>query len=175
LSGGLFAQEQKTSKDAKKEAVQKKKAKKAAETDSLFRITDSLLTSRKFVLEAQFLKNSKGTRVHVTPDLNFISVDSLAGIIQIGTPQRTGNNGVGGVTEQGRISNWNVTKNDKKKNFFLTMTVQCKFGVYNISVNISYDGYSTATLSGMNKGGTLDFEGNLVSREASSVYKGMHR
>ena len=106
LSGGLFAQDQKTIKETKKEASQRKKEEKKAKIENQYKLTDSLLEGKKFVLEAHFLKYSSGDRVNVVSTLNFISFDSLSAVIQVGSMQRVGYNGVGGVTVQGRISNW---------------------------------------------------------------------
>jgi len=174
LTGASFAQDNKTKKETKEETAQRKKEERKAETDKQFRQTDTLLTGKRFVLEAQFLKNTRGMRIPVTSDLNFIAIDSLSGIIQIGSPQRVGYNGVGGITEEGRILSWKIVKNDKKKNFYITMTIQCKFGVYDIGMNVNCDGYAYANLTGM-RYGSLGFEGNLVPREGSTVYKGQSR
>ena len=174
VSGGLLAQEQKTTKETKKEASARKKAEQAAKTDSLFKMTDSLLAGKQFVLEAKFLRNSKGTRITATTNLNFISVDSVDGVIQIGSAQWAGYNGVGGITEQGKISNWKVDRNDKKKNFYVTWTIQTKYTVLDISMSVNYEGYSSATLNGM-KSGSLTFEGNLSPTEKSSMFKGLSR
>jgi len=174
LSGGLIAQNQKTTKETKKEASERKKEEKKAEIERQYQHTDSLLTGRRFILEAQFLRNNIGQRVNVITTLNFISVDSLAGVIQVGNTQRVGYNGVGGVTVQGRVIDWKLVKDDKKKDFFLTMTIQGNIDIYDISMTIDYSGYTTATLNGVNTG-KLIFEGNLVSRKGSSVFKGMSR
>ena len=99
LTGASFAQDNKTKKETKEETAQRKKEERKAETDKQFRQTDTLLTGKRFVLEAQFLKNTRGMRIPVTSDLNFIAIDSLSGIIQIGSPQRVGYNGVGGRTQ----------------------------------------------------------------------------
>ena len=174
LSGGLIAQNQKMTKEAKKEASDKKKAEKEAKIEQQFKATDTLLTSRRFVLEAQFLRNNRGMRVDVISTLNFISIDSLLGVIQVGNPQRVGYNGVGGVTVQGRLINWKLEKDTKRKSFFLVMTIQANIDIYDISMTIDYSGYASATLNGVNTG-KLIFEGNIVPRENSSVFKGQSR
>lgn len=174
LSEGIIAQDQKTTKETRKEAAQQKKEKKKAEIERQYKHTDSLLTGRRFILEAQFLINNIGQRVNVITTLNFISIDSLAGVIQVGNPQRVGYNGVGGVTVQGRVINWKLEKDNKRKNFFLTMTIQGNIDIYDVSMTIDCTGYTSATLNGVNTG-KLIFEGNLVSRKESSVFKGMSR
>jgi hypothetical protein len=85
--------------------------------------------------------------------------------------QRVGYNGVGGVTVQGRISNWKLEKNDKQKNFYLTLSIQGNVDIYDVSISIDYAGYATATLNGINTG-RLTFEGNVVSKEETVIFKG---
>jgi hypothetical protein len=174
LSGGLVAQDKKTIKETKKEISQRKKEEKKAKIDSIYRCTDTLLTGRRFVLEAQFLRNNVGARVNVISTLNFISIDSLSAVIQVGSTQRFGYNGVGGVTVQGRVINWKLEKDDKKNDFFLTMTIQGNVDIYDINMTIDYEGYTTATLNGVNTG-KLIYEGNIVSLEKTSVFKGQAR
>jgi len=171
LSGGLFAQDQKTVKETRKEASQRKKEEKNAKIASQYKLTDSLLRGKKFVLEAHFLKYSNGNRVNVVSTLNFISIDSLSAVIQVGSMQRIGYNGVGGVTVQGRISNWKLEKNDKQKNFYLTLSIQGNVDIYDVSISIDYAGYASATLNGINTG-RLTFEGNVVSKEETVIFKG---
>jgi len=174
LSCGLFAQNKETTKETKKEASQRKKDEKKAEIDRQYKQTTLLLEGKKFVLEAQFLKNNKGERVNVVSNLNFISIDSLSGVIQLGSNNRFGYNGVGGITVQGRIISWKFEKDDTRKNFYLTMTIQGNVDIYDISMSFDYSGYGTATLNGINTG-KLTFEGNLLSREETTTFKGQTR
>jgi hypothetical protein len=95
-------------------------------------------------------------------------------MIQVGSFQRVGYNGVGGFTVQGRIYNWKFEKNDKGKNFYLTMTIQGNIDIYDVSMSIDYAGYADATLNGINSG-KLTFEGNLISKEMSVIFKGQTR
>jgi hypothetical protein len=174
LSPGLYVQDQKSAKETRKEASQRKKEEKKAQIDKIFKITSDLLEGRRFVLEAQFLKNTWGYRAPVTSNINFISIDSLAGTLQVGSMQRVGYNGVGGITVVGRVTNWKLEKNDKQQNFYLRLTIQGNFGIYDITMSINYDGYSYATITGMSYG-SLTYEGNLYAIETSSVFKGQHR
>jgi hypothetical protein len=174
LSGGLFAQDQKTVRETKKEASQRKKEEKKALIEKQYKLTDSLLNGKKFVLEAHFLKTSNGERFPVVSTLNFISVDSLTAMIQVGSMQRVGYNGVGGVTVQGRIYNWKFQKDDKRKSFYLALSIQGNVDIYDVNATIDYEGYAYATLNGINSG-RLTYEGNVVSKEESVIFKGQIR
>jgi len=174
LSFGLTAQDQKKDGETKKEASQRKKEEKKERIEKQFKLTDSLLSGKRFVLEAHFLKNNKGERINVMSTLNFISIDSLMGVIQVGSPQRVGYNGVGGVTVQGRIINWKLEKDVNRKSFFLALTIQGNVDIYDISMTTDYEGYTNATLNGINTG-RLTFEGNVVSKQETSTFKGQVR
>ena len=52
--------------------------------------------------------------------------------------------------------------------------IQGNIDIYDVSMSIDYEGYATATLNGINSG-KLTFEGNLVSEDKTSVFKGMTR
>jgi hypothetical protein len=170
LISAAFSQDQNT-KESRKQASERKKQQRETEMENQFRQTDTLLTGKRFVLEANYLKFSSGDRVPVTATLNFITVDSLSSTIQVGSYQRAGYNGLGGFTEGGRVSNWNLRKDEKRKNFFLSFTVTGDYGTYDINMSIDYTGYSDATLNSI-RSGSITFQGNVVSDEESSVFKG---
>ena len=174
ISGGLAAQDKQAVKSAKKEAAQRKKVEKAMQAERQYKAMDSLLKGKKFVLEARFLKTRDGNRSTVSSILNFISVDSLSATIQVGTMQRAGYNGVGGYTVQGKIQSWKLETDPGHKNFYLMMTVQGNRNTYDVSMNIDGSGYADATLTALNSG-RLTFEGNVVSKEETVIYKGQTR
>ena len=168
---GLSAQDTKNTKESAKENARIKKEERDKKIENEFRLTDELINSKSFVLEAQSLRNTRGVQVQVSTLLNFISIDSADAILQIGSMSRSGFNGVGGITEEGRISNWKVNKDEKRKSFNLFMTVQSKFNTYDITMFIDYSGHAEATITGL-RAGRLTFTGDLVSRENSSIFKG---
>jgi hypothetical protein len=165
IGNGLIGQDSKSTKPSKKE---QRKAKMVAE----YKMTDSILSARKFVLEAHQLRNRQGAQINVTPNLNFVSVDSLRGIIQIGSNEQAGYNGVGGITVDGKVSNWKFSKDDKKMTFDIFMTIQSDLqGIYDVTMTVDYSGYADASVTGM-KSGRLTFSGVIHPREDSSVFKG---
>jgi hypothetical protein len=174
LISGLSAQEVNSTKESRKEASRRKKEIKQAKIDSEYRATDTLLVAKRFVLEAQYLSNSRGSRVLVTQNLNFISVDSDYAIVQVGSPQRAGVNGVGGVTVQGRVSNWKFSKDDRRKNFNLFLTVQTNSGIYDINISVDYSANADATITGL-RSGSLKLSGTIVAQEDSLIFKGQSR
>lgn len=168
LLGIYSVQAQDENKQSQKE---KKKMERKAEDERNYIATGNMLDSMKFVLEADYLSNRRGNRAIVSNSLNFIQVDSTNAILQVGRNTGMGNNGVGGTTVEGKISNYKVTRDDKKKSYFVQMNIMSVVGVYDVFINVSGDGNALATISGIN-GGKLNWEGDIVALNESRVFKG---
>ena len=167
----IDAQEAETKKELKKEASKKKKEEKRAEAEKQYLETGKLLNSKKFVLEAEYLRDKMGAPQKINSTLNFISVDSINAVIQVGSVQRFGANGVGGVTTHGKIANWRVDKNDKKKSYDLFMTINASRGVYDVNMTVDYSGHAEATLMTYTSA-KITFDGSLVPLKETSTYRG---
>jgi hypothetical protein len=165
LASGVSAQDN---------AKSKKEVKKI-ERDSIanreYQLTKNMIDSMNFVLEADYLSNQYGHRIPVTSTLNFIMVDSTHAVLQTGRNSGMGYNGVGGVTAEGSISNWNVKTDKKNKSFFIQMDVMSNIGIYNVFMNVSSSGKATARLSGLWPG-QLVWDGYIVPAEETRTYKG---
>ncbi|MDP4282232.1 MAG: DUF4251 domain-containing protein [Bacteroidota bacterium] len=172
LSTGINAQHTKLTKEQKQEVALKKKAERNAKIDSTYKETAKLLEGRRFILQADYLRNRSGYQRPSSQTLNFISIDSLAAVIQIGSNQAAGYNGVGGITNEGKVTNWKLDKNDKKKTFTLNFTVPTNFDVYDIVIYIDYEKRASATITGM-RAGRITYEGYLRALEDATIFKGM--
>ncbi len=159
-----FQQDRKMTKNEKKEA-------RKANLYANFLAIDTLLQRKSFVLEAQFLNNRFGTQMPVTSTLNFIKVDSPQVVLQTGSNTYTGYNGVGGVTAEGNISNWKVTKDIKHLNYTVTFSTMTDIGTYDILLRIGADATAMATITGFSRG-SLTYRGNLVAIYNSRIFKG---
>ena len=151
--------------------LEQDKSAKKAEAEKKFRRMEQILENREFVLEADYLSNQYGSRVPVTSTLNFIKVDSTAGVIQIGSNSGMGYNGVGGITADGNITKYDLDINEKRKTFFIQMTVMTSIGTYDVSMSVGPDGYANATLSGMRRG-RLNYTGSIVPLQATRTFEG---
>jgi len=147
------------------------KAIREAQIRTNYVIIDSLLSSRSFVLEADYLSNRYGDRVIVTPNLNFIKLQDSKGILQTGTVTGMGFNGVGGVTAAGSIGKWELTRNEKNHSFRLRFSLFTNIGHYDITMFVTANLRATATISGLGPG-SLTWEGHLNTLSNSRVYKG---
>ncbi len=155
-------------KKAVREAKQKERR---AKLEEQFAKTSELIGNKSFVLEADWLSNQYGERVPVVPDLNFIRIDTTYAVLQIGSTQRIGYNGVGGVTAEGRVTSWKVNKNEKKLNYHIQANIITSLGVFDISMNVSADGRATASITGMRRG-QLNYTGSLVPLDQTHTYQG---
>ena len=164
ISSYSYTQDTKPDKQSKKEA---KKAQRFADFQSL----DTLLNFRAYVLEASYLKNTYGSMISVTSNLNFIRVAGYNGVLQTGSDTRLGSNNVGGVTAEGTINNYKIVKDQKNLAFTVTFDLFTNLGTFDILMNVSCDNSATATISGSTSG-RLTWSGRLVPLNKSRVFKG---
>lgn len=163
----LFAQE------SDGDHVLTKKEKRIAEAKKNSQITKSILESKQFVLETDYLQNKWGERIPVNSTINFVAVDLTEAAIQIGSNFTVGPNGVGGVTARGNITKFELSEDQKHMTFTLSIHVMTSVGMYDMFVNIGSSGRGTATLTGMHSGKLL-FEGNVVPLRKSATFEGSH-
>ena len=173
LLTGLFAvSAYGISQDTKPDKKSRKEAKRA-EAEVNFHVLDSLLYTGRYVLEADYLQNKYGSRVFVTSTLNFIRVELPNGVLQTGSDSRQGYNGVGGVTAEGKVSDYRISRDLKNLNCTVTFNLLTNLGTFNIIMTVSSSNNATATISGTTSG-RLTWDGHLVTLNNSRVFKGMN-
>jgi hypothetical protein len=160
------------SQDAKEMRKERREERKAS-LFANFSALDTVLKARTFVLEADFLINTYGERVHVPSTINFIRVDSTKAVLQTGSDFRFGYNGVGGVTAEGSIGAWKLNKNFKNLSYTLQFNVTTQIGTYDVIMTISSDNHCLATITGLSAG-RLTYDGYLVAPYNSRVFKGQN-
>jgi hypothetical protein len=152
---------------------QELKEARKTELTTNFYILDSLLNTRTFVLEADYLADRYGERVPVLSNLNFIKVNETTGVLQTGSNFNQGYNGVGGVTAEGAIGSWKVYKNEKKLSYTVHFSLLTNIGHYDILLNVSANTRASATITGLTPG-SLTWDGHLVTIDNSRVFKGQN-
>lgn len=173
IATGVYAQDNPVKKDDSSNKLTRKEKRKA-ELETNYQRTRELINSRQFVLEADWLSGKGGQRIPVTSNLNFISVDSTDAVIQTSSSSKLGSNGLGGVTAEGTISNWEEYVNEKNKTFSITFEVTSRRGIYTLFLDVSASGDASATLSGI-YAGRLVYQGRLLALEESRVFIGTSR
>lgn len=159
-----FSQDVKLTKQEQKEV-------RKAKNNYNFLVLDSMLQSKSFVLEADYLENQYGYRRPVLSNLNFIMVDSSNVVLQTGSTRLSGSNGVGGATAEGNVKNLNIVKNPKNQSFWLRFTVVTNIGVYDVDMTIYSNKLAKATITGLTPG-RLVYDGRIQPLYDSRVYRG---
>ena len=168
LVAPLFAQEsKKEQRKAEKQARKEVKAKQNAENAAIMKAS---LAAQQFVLEAGFLADRKGQRIVVQSNLNFIAVDGDQGAFQFGNGQDVGYNGVGGVTVEGRLEDFEL-KESKNGIFNINFRIVSSLGNIFVSMTVNPNGNADATVRG-NSSARLKYTGKIVPLAASRIYKG---
>jgi hypothetical protein len=171
----MFSQEPEISKKEQRK-VQKelKKEKQAEEAANKAALVELMVEYRRFVLEADRLRDKRGVTANVASNLNFVASDSITGVIQIGSYQYVGSNGVGGITVEGSISNYEYSKNEKNGTWMVSYNVRSSTGTYDVRMTVFPDGRAEATVSS-NWPGRVNYLGYLVPPASSRVWKGTTR
>jgi hypothetical protein len=173
LITGLFFTFQNTYSQNVKLDRQERKEVRQAQRAANFYVLDSLLNARSFVLVADYLKNQYGDMVPVSSMINFIRIDGPTGVIQTGSNFSRGYNGVGGVTAEGSIGNWEVFRDAKRFSHRVRFSILSNIGHYDVSMVVSSDNRASATVSGMWRG-RLTWDGHLETVGNSRVFKGQN-
>ena len=174
IGGFVQAQSSTLSKKEQRALLKEEKKRMAEEEDEMqFMLVEHMLKNAQFVLETDMLIFQNGRNIPVSSTLNFILVDSLEGLIQIGNYSQMGENGVGGYTYRGYIYNYTIEKNEKRKSYSVKYNFKTSHGTYNVSLTTYGGGRSEATVRGNIFGGSLRHSGQLVYLSESRVYKGM--
>ncbi len=158
-------EKQKLSKKEKKELKKQEqlKAKKA--------IVD-LLHSKKWVIEAHTVYDRYNQSYQLNPTINFVGINGEDGAIQLGFDGLIGWNGVGGITLDGTVTQYEVKEGKEKASPTVTMRFRGRgVGSATLFITINSSGQATARVSG-DFGGRITFAGIIKSLEESTVYKG---
>ncbi len=165
----LHAQEKK-----KKLTREEKKELKQQQKEEAIIATTQMIENKTFVLEADQLRDQKGGMAVVNSTINFISVNGDVAVFQFGSAHAIGYNGVGGITVEGKITSWDVTKREKTGSYYIKVNISSVSGFYGITFDISSTGMADATIN-TNSRHKLLYSGMAVPLLESRVYKGQSR
>lgn len=164
-TSGLAQENPKISKREKKELKQK-------ESQANKKALIELLENKAWVIEAHTVLDRYNNSFQLNPSLNFIGVNGDEGAMQLGFNGLIGWNGVGGITIDGKVTNYEFVEGKEKQGPSLTLRFQGRgMGSANISISVNTSGQATARVSG-DFGDRITFSGMIVPLENSTVYKG---
>lgn len=167
MAGNVHAQEFEELTGAERKAIQEK-------LDSLMYVeAEKAISDKDFTLEADKVEFKYGQTAFVNSNTNFVSVTGDKSVVQVAfNVPVSGPNGIGGITLDGNISNYEVKK-DKKGNINVSMNVMGT-GISAL-VNISlYSGSNKAsvTITPNFNSNRLTLTGVIVPSSSSRVFKG---
>lgn len=160
-------------KEQRKLEKELKKEQQAAEVAQQAELVTAMVQYQRFVLEANTLRDKRGNSVPVVSNINFISADSLTGVIQVGSHTYIGRNGVGGITVDGSISSYEYTLHERSGSYNISYILRTPVGSYDVQISARPDGRADATVRSTTWGDQLRYSGYLVPLGLSRVYKGM--
>jgi hypothetical protein len=153
---------------------EQKNEQKRLDAEETAKIVDWMVKNKKFVLEAYAVSNQYGERYEVNSRINFIAIDSNKITIQLASMSGMGGyNGLGGITADGRITDFKINKAGKKSSgYSIQILAMTSIGSYDIFFNVSTSSNAVATIGG-SWGGKLNYHGFLIPLSKSKIYKGM--
>ena len=180
ISSPNFAQTKEEKRDAKAERREERKLLKAErKNEEQQRLTENYETivaqikDTAFVIETHTLFDRYNNSYPVAPTTNFVMVDGDKLTLQLGFLGRVGANGLGGITIEGNISDYEILEMKENGPARLRMHVSSLLlGSTEVGITISRDGSSRAYVSGAFRT-RLSFSGNFTPLEESIVYKGI--
>jgi hypothetical protein len=152
---------------------EERRAVQKAQMQANYFTLDTILRSRNFVLEADFLQDRNGVRVPVPSSINYIRVDSTRGILQTGSNTGVGYNSIGGVTAEGKIGSWSITKDPKHLVYMVAYSLDTQIGHYDILLTVNSVNNASATITGLGPG-KMTCEGHITVGYNSRVFKGQN-
>jgi hypothetical protein len=176
MSLNIYSQDEQqvlNKKEIKALEKEKRLAEKKENEENEKKLVEYMLDNKKFVLEANYLSGKSGSRIPVNSMLNFISIDSTNGVIQLANTWAMGYNGLGGITVEGSITKYVVSKKETKhgSSYTVMLYFMSNLGMYDISLWVSPSGYADASISGITPG-QLNYSGKLMPLQTSRTFKG---
>ncbi len=173
-TAGTAQTKQLTKKEQRKLEKQKKKEERQKKSAAMRKYYLHLLKNKRWVFQATRLYGPGGQMFNVSPDINFVAVKDSMIVLQFGFQNVMGWNGVGGVTAEGFLSEYNFSSG---KNHKAALTVSAhirpKFGGGSpyFTMTVMNDGSAEISVTLIN-GQLLRMGGQLYAPQNASVYKG---
>lgn len=164
------------SREERREArKQERMEKKRLQAEALERGRDmalNLAQNKTLVLEADALYDRYMNRYNMVSN-SFIMLDGDKVVIQTAAPGYIGYNGLGGITLNGRLTDYEIIEGNENQPVRISAQVSTTaLGHGTLNMTISGDGNARATFRD-NWGNRVTFSGQVNSLDDATVYKGM--
>lgn len=130
-----------------------------------------LTEDRSFVLEAHSISGRRVVSCQVSPVTDFVMVEGNQVVFQTGNNFGFGYNGLGGITIQGEIKDYEIISGKKNSISFLLHFSESVFGHSSLNIDINESGFATARMIGLHRS-RINFQGQFVPMENSLVFEG---
>lgn len=172
FNSDLSSQTTTLSKKEQRQNVRQEKEKASAEEAAKkFELMKAMVSSGRFVIEADRFTNRWGNEYSVQSELNYILVDSINSAIQTGLRSSSAENGIGGSSVNGEVRNYTVKLIAKRNSFNIKYDLYERVGSNSITILVSSSGYASAIVRD-NFGSSTRFYGRLVPLHECYIYKG---
>lgn len=139
---------------------------------------EDILNSRQFVLEASKITAKSGNLGPSSRKLCFIMIDSSKIVVQ--WIANCDNNGLGGMTIKGDITNFNISRSEIKKETLHVVNLDCTLDEGRVKSNITMDiftaNHAEATLKNVTTSifvpELMNFKGSITPLELSNIQIG---
>lgn len=157
----------------KEQTRKEKKAAQAALDQLLFEEAKQAVDNKAFVLEADQVIFKYGTTAFVSSNTNFVAVDGDNAVVQVAFNIPVGGpNGLGGVTVDGKASDYKV-QTDKKGNIHISMNVMGVGISAQVIINLPKDGNDASVDILPNfSSNRFSLSGRLLPLKKANVFKG---
>ena len=157
-----------------RELTRQEKKEMQARLDSLLQVeAEEAVNARAFTLEADKVMFKYGETAYVTSTTNFVSVKDDDAVVQVAfNVPVSGPNGLGGITVEGRFSEYDLKK-DKKGNVSLSINVTGT-GISARADITLYNGSNkaTVTITPNFNSNRITLNGVIFPLDKSNVFKG---
>lgn len=164
--------ERKKAKEERKKAKELAKKQAKAEEEARFQMAKEAMKQKNFVLQANQVYDRYGNTAQVTNNINFVKLDGDKCVVQLGFEGIVGYNGVGGITLDGKISDYKLTENEHG-GMVMSFNVQGSMIQAAVRVNLNGSGdWADANVRSQTENIEIKFRGNLLPGDLSSVFQG---
>ena len=164
MVNSTFAQDtDNTTEKSKKE--KREEARKAS-----LEIVKAAAQDSMFVIEANTLRGRNTFSQFVSSNTNFVKFEGEEVVIQTANPFGVGYNGLGGITLNGDVLQYNLSKDEKGVRIIAQISSPF-LGHSTLNISISANGNSNAILR-TNRGGYLQIDGDMALLKDSRHYEG---
>ena len=160
--------------EGEKELTREQKKALQEQLDSLlFCEAEQAINDKMFTLEADRVVFKYGQTAYVSSNTNFVSVNGEEAVVQVAfNIPVSGPNGIGGVTVEGRVTDYKVNK-DKKNNIRVSMNVMGTGISARVDISLPNGGNKASVDITPNfNSNRLSLSGTLLPIGRSNVYKG---